>query len=142
MARQSEVRGGRDIENALTLLPARVAERVSKSALRAGAQVIRKEAKRLVPKDTGELAEGIVVQAPTRRQRRRGAALIVVGILRPVSRIAHLIEFGWRWSAAQPFLRPALDSKGAEAVRVIGQRMMRGIVREMQKIRRGQPRRS
>ena len=136
MAGQSGVEGGRELEEALTLLPDRVAQRVTKGALRAGARVIAKEARELAPKASGDFARAIVVKAPTVRQRRRGAALIVIGVLRPWARIAHLLEFGWRFSAARPFLRPAVDRKGGEAVRVIAARMRRGIENEVRKLRR------
>ena len=129
-----KIRGAAEMERLLKLLPERVAERVTKNALRAGARVIRDEAKDRVPVDTGDLRDSVVVRSPTRGQRKRGAALVVVGFEKPVSRRAHLTEFGTQHQPAQPFLRPAVDEGGNKAIDAIGKNMGRGIDREAKKL--------
>ena len=128
------ISGAAEMERLLKLLPEKVAERVTKNALRAGARVIRDEAKDRVPVDTGDLRDSVVVKAPTQRQRKRGAALVVVGFKKPVSRRAHLTEFGTQHQPAQPFLRPAVDEAGNKAIDAIGKSMARGINREAKKL--------
>lgn len=128
------IAGAAEMERLLKLLPERVAERVTKNALRAGARVIRDEAKDRVPVDTGDLRDSVVVRSPTQRQRKHGAALVVVGFEKPISRRAHLTEFGTQHQPAQPFLRPAVDEGGRRAIDAIGKSMTRGINREAKKL--------
>ena len=155
------IAGAAEMERLLKLLPEKVAERVTKNALRAGARVIRNEAKARSADDP-ELSGAVVVRSPTQRERRKGAALVVVGIEQPVSRRAHLREFGTGphtirtkrkgvladketgavfgtevqhpGTPAEPFLRPAVDEGGKRAIDAIGKSMARGIDREAKKL--------
>ena len=43
---------------------------------------------------------------------------------------AHLVEFGMRHSAAQPFLRPAFDEQNAGAFGILTERIRTGIIKE------------
>jgi HK97 gp10 family phage protein len=83
-------------------------------ALRAAGAVVETEAKQLVPVDTGTLRDAIVVDAI-----RRGGVVVAVevGPTIPPAFHAHLVEFGTdRGSPAQPFMRPAWDTRKKEAL--------------------------
>lgn len=123
------------LDRALAELPKAIAKRVAGNAVRAGARVIATEAKAQVPVLTGALRDSIVVRA-ARRGRAQGVVKAVVGFLRPASRIAHLVEFGTSHSAAEPFLRPALDGKGGEAVDKMKAILRAGVEREAQRLHR------
>lgn len=90
----------------------------SDQALISSADEVVKEAKRLVPVRTGMLRAGIARSDP--RMGRTGERMIAVGIKPPVSRRAHFTEFGTVRSAAQPFLRPAMDGKSLSNINLMG----------------------
>ena len=82
-----------------------------------------------------DYADDVVIRKPTKEQKRgmnpvSRDTVFVVAMKRPRSRIAHILEFGTAprqrknggytgQIKARPFLRPALDTKGREAVDVI-----------------------
>lgn len=90
-----------------------------REAFNKGARPIRKEARVLVPKDERHLERAIAISMSAKdtsvradvgyKRRSKGGA----------ARYGHLVEKGTAHSAAQPHLRPALDNRGREAVRVI-----------------------
>lgn len=122
------VRGAKELEALLKKLPAKVAKRVVNNGLRAGARIIRDEMKAGVPVDTGELRDSIRV-ATVKGQ-------VKVGFEPPASRRAHLTEFGTEFQPAQPFARPAIDARGPDAIRKIGEVMGKGIAKEAGKVGR------
>jgi len=102
-----------------------------KAALRAGAEIIAEEARRLAPKDTGRLARSIKVYAG--RQARVSGGFDLPGtsvLVGPVGSpgdgdvfYAGFVEEGTSQQAAQPFMRPAIDGKRAEAEAVVLDRL-------------------
>lgn len=130
------VRGMRELAELLNKLGPEIATKVGDSALLAGAKPIVEEAKRLVPKRSGDLHDAIAARA--QRKLQDDTRQVFVGILRsapgsPSSR-AHFTEFGTRHSAAKPFMRPAADAKAADAIREIGKALGRGVAREARKL--------
>lgn len=133
---QSDILGAKEIENALKELPNKIAGSILFKSLRAGANVIKKEMQVRVPKRTGALAKSIMIARDSKATKRKGSATVVIGFRRPVSRRAHLTEYGTRNSSAQPFVRPALDGKGNAAIKAIGERMGAEIDKEAEKLGR------
>ena len=147
--------GAKEIEDLLKRLPERVAKNVTVGGLRAGAAIIARQARRNVRAspsiDTQRLVRSITSR--TIKRPKRGQAVVAVGVSRRLtmevrkgrkkpmrvrpSKYAHLVEFGTEHSPAEPFLRPALDEKGEEAIAKIGQVMGKGIAREARKLARG-----
>lgn len=121
-----KLRGAKELEQMLKALGPRVAIGMGGRAVRAGARPIIKDAKARVPKRTGELRRSIAAQ------KQRGSAMptVLIGFRPPVSRRAHLVEFGTSHSAAKPFMRPALDSQHQNALREMLEILARGILRE------------
>ncbi len=75
---------------------------VAKEILKRTTQVERR-AKQLAPVDTGRLRSSITSRLGSDSQG-------VVGIVGTNVSYAAFVEFGTRYMAAQPFLRPALDA--------------------------------
>ncbi len=132
-----KITGAKEMERLLKELGPNVASRAGDRALRAGAKPIVAEMKRPPPAgvavDTGELRDSIIVVG---EKRRKGAneRVVVIGFKKPGSRRAHLTEFGTVHAPAQPFMRPALDSKGGDALNETGRVLGKGITSEALKL--------
>jgi HK97 gp10 family phage protein len=129
------VEGAKQIEAALKELGPVAAGRVARSALNRSATPIVRRARELVPVRTSALKKAITKRL---RRQRRGSSRqeALVGIERPASRYAHIVEFGSARQAAKPYLRPAADEKASEALDKLGENLGRGIEREALKIAR------
>ncbi len=128
-----EMKGAKELQRLLKELGPQVASKVGDKALRAGARPIVAEAKRLVPVRTGALRRAITT-AVERRRKGQAERVIVIGFKKPHSRRAHLTEFGTRFTAAKPFMRPALDTKAGAALTAMGDELARGIAEEAAKL--------
>lgn len=126
-----QVDGLVDLEKALKALPAVVSKRLINTATRAGASVISREARKLVPKRSGVLRKNIGVQRH-KRQSRPHSVLYKVG-WKGDGFYGRFLELGTRYQAARPHLRPALDANKREAINRIRVILWRGIVRESKK---------
>lgn len=145
------IRGGAQLAQFLATLPAKVEQNIMRSALRAGANVIRNEARILVPVDQGALRASIKTSAKARRGMVT-AAVKAGGKLAPH---AHLVEYGTRphkiepkdaaalsvaGSAYQtidhpgakpsPFMRPAQDSKTTAAIEAVSAQIGKRLTKE------------
>ncbi len=127
------IEGAREMERLLKELGPVAAQRLGDQALRAAGKTIVEEARRLVPVDTGRLRASIVVRTE-RRAKSEDQRRVLIGFLKPASRLAHLVEFGTVRMAPRPFLRPALDGKAGEALDTMGKTLARGITREARKL--------
>lgn len=156
-----KIEGAKELDDLLKQLPGRVAGRVAANSLRSGARIIRDEAKRQVPVDTGDLQKSIKVL--TGRTAKRDSRIVHVGVFGKDSRLAHLVEFGTAahriatktkqvlaflvgysrvyarsvqhpGAKEKPFLRPAADAKVGEVVAEIGRVIGDGIEREAVKL--------
>jgi HK97 gp10 family phage protein len=119
--------GAEDLDRALRQVSGRATGLTLARAADAGAQVIAEEAKRLAPRDTGALADGITVQ-PGKLQQ--GRAQINVGPGKD-EWYGALQELGTEHMPAHPFLRPALEGKkdeAAEAVRDVLREALKGFL--------------
>lgn len=126
------VKGFAELESLLKKLPDTVPKKVTILSLRAGGRVLVKGMKSRVPVRTGKLRDSITVTTAAKVTKNRSNAS--VGFKKPVSRIAHLIEFGTKHSKAEPFIRPTIDQDGQEAITAIGKNMGAGIEREARKL--------
>ena len=132
-------KGGPELQAFLNQLPANLERNVMRSGLRQGANVIRKDAQERVPVKSGELRKSIKVR--TRSRRGQVTATVETRDFK-----AHWIEFGTDpheitpkkpdgalafgdtvvkaiqhpGTHAQPFMRPAADSKADAAVVAVG----------------------
>lgn len=123
-----KIEGGKELDAALRKLGIDLERKIAKSAVRAGATVIAKQAILNAPSDEGDLKKSIKVV--TRSKRTGDAVASVVtrsgkkwSAKRMNAWYASMVEFGTEKSAAQPFLRPALDVKGAEAIKAMSKKI-------------------
>lgn len=111
------VDGFPDLESAIRAVGKKAAREAALVAVQHASQPIVDEAKRLVPKDTGALAESLGFR--TRPYRRGDKIISVIGANtqatgpdgRKPAKYAHLVELGHEGYPAHPFLRPALEAK-------------------------------
>jgi len=136
----------RGVRDSLASLPGKVAKKVARQAVYAGAKEIRDAARARVPVDTGALKARIVVK---NGEPKPGKFAAHVGIAKGIyakgkmagknpRRYAHLVEFGTPSAPAQPFLRPALDAAAEDSIEVVASFMRKGIAKEIDEGRRGQ----
>jgi HK97 gp10 family phage protein len=138
MAETQNLTGFKELAAALRELPQRVAKNGLRSAVGAGAAVIRKEARVRAPKKTGEMAKDIQIK---RERDTQGGDLFIArysvfvlsgkksrlkGKKRNVQRDSFywkFVELGTSKMAARPFMRPAYEAKKEEAVKTIGEKL-------------------
>jgi HK97 gp10 family phage protein len=129
-----KIEGGKELDKALKQLGYDMEKKVAKSAVRAGAQVIRKEAMLNVPVESGTLKKSIRVVTRSRRVGDAVASVVTRSGKKYQSNgmdawYAPLVEFGTKNRPATPFLRPALDSKGVEAVKKMSEVIQKRIAK-------------
>ena len=114
---QVELRGAAELEKVLRQLPGKIGEQEVKKALRVGARIVQKRAKEILRSKVSEASTGALeksIRVATVKNK------IVIGFAKPTSRRAHITEYGTSRSKALPFMRPAIDEKGEEAIKAIG----------------------
>jgi HK97 gp10 family phage protein len=137
-------KGGKELQEALNQLPAKIERNVMRSALRQGANVILNQARQNVPVDDSDLKKSINVS--TRARGGKATATLRAGDEKAF--YAHFIEYGVKphkikarrrktlafevddgmafpktvnhpGARAQPFMRNALDDKSDEAIAAV-----------------------
>ena len=149
MADSKNLTGFKELAKALKELGPRVGRKHLRGAASKGATLIRNEARVLAPKDTGEMARDIMVK----RERsagdhiasysvfvRSGKKSRLAGRKRDMNRDSYywrFLEFGTRKMPAQPFLRPAFETRKEGAVDAVGAELDKRIQQEANDLRRG-----
>lgn len=105
----------RALDAALDALGAKVSRDTIHAGSRAAAQVFYEDAKERVPVDSGKL-KSAVYHAYSKSKSHPGHSVFHVSWNYKKAPHGHLIEFGTSNAPAHPFLRPAFESKKAEAV--------------------------
>lgn len=152
MATRDEIiQGGRELDDLLKTLAPKLQRNVSRAALRAGAVVLRDEIRRNAPVASGDLRRS--VRVTSRARGTNVSASAKVG--NRVAWYAHLAEFGTRphvikappgrglnvngqprkevdhpGIVGKPFIRPALDMKFPEVVRVVAAKYRERLTKE------------
>lgn len=126
-----QITGGPEIVKVLNAMPRQLQRKALVNAFRAGANIVRDEAKRKAPNNT--LRRAITVARGNRRNRPSRNTVVMLALRKPASSLAHLFEFGTQdrrqtttgrftgRMTATPFLRPALDTKAQAATNKIAQ---------------------
>lgn len=150
MARQSfHLQGAKELERKLKKLGDKVHRKVSRQAITAAATPVVKAAKTNAndSKESGLLKRSLGKKVFTNKKSATVVALVGArkdvtgeheGQIRKPSRYAHLVEKGHidangNHVGAQPFLRPALDQTGEQAMAVMRAKLASGIEREAKK---------
>ena len=129
IAGRIHLHGAEQLLASLRSFEPKLAKKVLRNAMREAARPILEEAKRLVPVDTGELRDSLVIRAAKRV--RKGSVGVVVqterGFFKGDTYYGAFVEFGTKNMAARPYLRPAFDSRKEEAAMVAQQLIASGI---------------
>lgn len=121
-------KGLRELKTLLRKLPDSTSKSVIRRSLKKAAEPIAVRARSLAPRDTGLIAESIVIgKKLSRRQKRRHRKLgpddieMFVGVSGEgeVAHYAHIVEFGSEKTAPQPFLTPAFEQTKKKAFKVL-----------------------
>jgi HK97 gp10 family phage protein len=145
----AKIKGGAELSKFLLKFPQRLEKNAVRAALRAGAKPFRDEARRLLHSKSGKLAKAIKIGSP--RAEKKGAVTISIAVdgRSPHAYIGHFLEYGVTpheidpknkralvigpdllrtrvhhpGFGPKPFMRPAADTMGAEAVRAFSDRL-------------------
>ncbi len=143
-----EVKGLKELGEALKGLGDEVTLRSSRAATRAAANLVRDAAKSRAPVLTGALKDAIAVRRDTKLSHP-GFEIMGVGVFKLTgqNKKAHagdiapafywkFVEFGTVKMSAKPFLRPALDTHNQGAVTAMEEALTRGINRAVAKAKK------
>lgn len=114
--------GLRELDRALNQLPLRARSSVLRGALNKAADPIVKEARALVPVDTGLGKKSIRKRASTPRAANGFNAVVTIGFLQRAFYL-RFIELGTSKIPAKPFLRPAFDNNIKAAMEMFRQEL-------------------
>ena len=153
MAELKSIEGLKELQAAMKQLPQNIGRNVLRGAVSAGASVIRKEARDKAPVYQGRIPAGHAPAGTLRRavfqkQIREASSwfkqVFFVSVKSGKKQQKkgldayywRFVEFGTKKMAAQPFLRPAFESKKHEAVEAIKRYLATRIPKEAEKLRR------
>ena len=139
MAASFKISGGVELTRALEALNEKVKKKILRSAVVAGAAVVKKRAKQIAKskgiEDTGALIRNIA--AKVERQRSDTYAQINIGVRHgKPKKGAKNQDDPWYWwqhefgnskMAARPFIRPAFEESKEEAIEVMTAKLRKGI---------------
>ena len=147
----TKFKGGKELQDMLNTLPAKIERNIMRSALRAGAAVIRDAARANINDRSGGLSKSVRVST----RARRGEVTATVKAGNKEAFYAHMVEFGTLahdipaakgsalnvagqprasvehpGAAPHPFMRPAVDEKQAEAIRAVGEQVRKRLTKQ------------
>lgn len=145
------VKGLSELQAFMDQLPAKIESNIMRSALRAGANVVLKEARANVPEKTGLLKSGLKVST----SRKYGQVRAVVRAGGKHAYIGKFVEYGTAahfikpkkakslfiagllrdgvqhpGAAPKPFMRPALDSQAQAALMAVGEAIKKRLTKQ------------
>lgn len=122
-----KIHGGEELSRRLDALPQAFSRRVLLAALRAGGEPMRVAVAQKAPREPGapDLADNINIAAV--RKREGEPPTVAIG---PASKFFFYDLFQERGTVrhrAQPFYRPAFDTKAPEALGIVGQELWKAL---------------
>lgn len=127
-----KISGLDELQSKLNRLPVEYSKKVLRNALRPAAEVFQKEIQLLAAKDTGWLSENVTVRVTTNDLDQGSAHVSFSKKPNPKSHALAIYEALWKEFGfvhrggkhipAQPFIRPAFESKKQEVVDTFVQR--------------------
>lgn len=128
MAVSGTIEGFDKVFKRLKELEPKVAKKVLRQALRAGAKIIQTRAKANAPVLTGQTKKAIKIRAG-KRSRGSVGVNVSIGARDYVGDqfYAAFHEYGTSKMQARPFMRPAYDSEKEKAAEVIQRKILEGI---------------
>ena len=136
------IQGYDDVIRNLKQLDHKIQLKVMRSALRAGAKVIQRNARQLVPTDTGNMKKNIKLKSLKRSKKQMGVNIVTgtresMGIpQKGKGYYPFSVEYGTSEMKAQPFMRPALEGNRVAATKAIGDTLEKGIKKVVAKMKK------
>ena len=128
---RSRVEGFREIEKVLKAMPAKVAKKELGKAVRAGSNILLKEARARAPRGgvPSEMSEqfGPLHKKIRVRRAKRARHSVEDVINEGTAFYGFFLEFGTKHIKAQPWLTPAFDVSATAAVVRIGERLGKAV---------------
>jgi HK97 gp10 family phage protein len=121
-----KIQGVQQLDAMLRALGPKTAREVGTTALREAAKPIFDAVKERIPVRTGELRRGLTVSS-VRQGKRSDERELLVGFRKNVAWRAKFLEFGTRFIAPQPFMRPGFDVSAEKALGIMVGALGRGI---------------
>ena len=121
------LKGGKQLEKRLLALERNAQRTILSRAVAAGAVIIRDEARKLAPRDPASKVHAADAILSRRKKVSRTRALFEIGYSKKKAWYLRFAELGTKFHAAQPHLRPAMDTKKEAAVREVGRVLKDGI---------------
>lgn len=136
------VDGLKEAERALRDLGPKVARRVLRKAVQAGANRWLYSAQLKVPVDSGLLLSTLVAKTGTSKKKGRVSARVGMkaGDFKGESFYGSFLEYGTHKMEARPYLRPAFDEQRENATNIVRAKLREGIEAEARRIARQQER--
>lgn len=131
----AKVEGLSELSRRMKELEPKLRKSALRSAVSAGAQVIKKEAQTLAPVGTARLQKKAIYVTRSKRDSSNGVETFKVAVhqWRKGGNIDaygekdafywRFLEFGTKFISARPFLRPAFESKKMEALEAMKQKL-------------------
>lgn len=132
---QIKITGAKELDNALSLLPKRLAKKVLVQALRAGAKPMLADARNGIPVDSGLTKKDLKIRAIPASESSV-PAIAITGSTTKAGRsyIMRFLENGTSNMPAKPFLRPAFDNNAERSLDIIGKELGQRIESEAAKL--------
>lgn len=127
---KTEIEGAKEMDKLLKLLPEKMAASILDASVRTGAVIIRDDAKARAPRRSGDGADSIRIQ---KVGSKKTITEFRVG---PDEKHWYMMfqEFGTSNHSAQPFLRPAFDTRASDALNKIGEQIGKKIEARAKKL--------
>ena len=121
-----DIKGTKELDQALRGLGAELGLKVLRSALMASAKPMVDDMQSKVPVDKGLLKKTIGKRSRVDKKGKSAPVVVKVGAVRKGAWKAHFVEFGTPETRAQPFIRPAV-SKSNEVLNLFKSKLARKI---------------
>jgi HK97 gp10 family phage protein len=143
--------GAQSLNALLDGLPKKIANKILREALKKGGKIIQADAKARAPVDTGLLRRSITVRKGKRKRKGSQSVVIFPDVKKFEGKVnlgagsnnrvtqsrgdfyAPYVEFGTSTRTAQPFMRPAFESKKAQALAIVRKEVTAAVTREKAK---------
>lgn len=137
--------GGPELQAALRELDEKVAKRIARAALKAGAMPMLHAARSKAPIDTGLTVESLKIATGNRKGKLSARVQTKSGDYKGKTFYASFVEYGHyqgsrklgnarKWIEARPFMRPAFDENKERSVGIVTDALRAGLLKEAKRV--------
>lgn len=139
--------GTQEVRAALLQLEEKVAKRIARAALKAGAEPMLHAARSKAPVDTGDLVESLKISTGKKKGKLVARVQTKSGDYKGKTFYGSFIEYGHyagprnlgnarKWIEPRPFLRPAFDENKDRSAGIVVEALRTGIDKEAKRVAR------